>query len=43
MRPESAAFMWDARNAADRIGTFIAGLTRDDYLADALRRSAVER
>lgn len=43
MRPESAAFLWDVRHAADRIGTFITGLTKDDYLVDELRRSAVER
>lgn len=43
MRPEAAAFLWDVRNAADRIGTFIDGLTKDEYLVDELRRSAVER
>jgi uncharacterized protein with HEPN domain len=43
MRPEAAAFLWDVRTAADRIGAFIAGLTADQYLSDELRRSAVER
>lgn len=43
MRPEAAAFLWDVRNAADRISAFIGGLTQDEYLADELRRSAVER
>ena len=43
MRPESAAFLWDVRGAADSIASFIAGLDQDVYLADALRRSAVER
>lgn len=43
MRPEAAAFLWDVRNAADRVGAFIEGVTRDEYLGDELRRSAVER
>lgn len=43
MRPESAAFLWDVRGAADSIAAFIDGLDEDQYLADALRRSAVER
>src|SRR4051794_31888214 len=43
MQPEAAAFLWDVRNAADRIATFITGMTVEDYLADELRRSAVER
>lgn len=43
MQPESAAFLWDVRGAADSIAVFIDGLDEHDYLADALRRSAVER
>ncbi|HAS32268.1 MAG TPA: hypothetical protein DEA59_04880 [Microbacterium sp.] len=43
MRPESAAFLWDVRDAADRIGSFIDGLTIETYVSDDLRRSAVER
>jgi len=42
MRPESAAFRRDVRHVADPIGTFIAGLTKDDYLVDESRRSAME-
>ncbi|BDZ65562.1 ribonuclease HepT family protein [Agromyces mangrovi Wang et al. 2018] len=43
MRPESAAFLWDVRNAADRIAAFIAGMSAEEYFGDDLRRSAVER
>lgn len=43
MRPEAAAYLWDARNAADRIASFIDGISGDAYLSDELRRSAVER
>ena len=43
MRPESAAHLWDVQEAAERIASFIAGLTRDSYIADDLHRSAVER
>lgn len=43
MRPEAAAFLWDVRRASEQIAEFIAGLDEDAYLADSLRRSAVER
>jgi len=43
MRPESAAHLWDAREAARRVTEFIDGLDESRYLADPLRRSAVER
>ncbi|MAM53921.1 MAG: hypothetical protein CMH35_03580 [Microbacterium sp.] len=43
MRPEAAAFLWDVRNAADRVSSFIEGVTQGEYLGDDLRRSAVER
>jgi len=43
MRPESAALLWDVRAAAERIGTFVSGLTEATYRADELRKSAVER
>lgn len=43
MRPESPGLLWDARDAANRIATFIEGLDEDSYARDALRRSAVER
>lgn len=43
MRPESPAYLWDARDAARRIGEFVAGKTLAVYEADPLLRSAVER
>lgn len=43
MQPEAGALLWDARRAADLIGTFITGRTWSDYLDDAMLRSAVER
>lgn len=43
MRPDSAALLWDVRNAALRIAEFSQGLDGASYAADDLRRSAVER
>jgi len=43
MRPEAAALLWDVRRATEQIAEFISGLDEDAYLADSLRRSAVER
>ena len=43
MQPESAAFLWDVPAAGMRITTFADGLTAASYVADALRKSAVER
>jgi len=43
MRPESRKYLWDAREAAQRLQTFTAGQSLDDYLRSALLRSAVER
>ena len=43
MRPESAALLWDVGAAAERIGTFVSGLTEASYREDELRTSAVER
>lgn len=43
MQPESAALLWDARAAAERIATFVSGLTEATYRNDELRKSAVER
>lgn len=39
----AAKYLWDARRAAERIARFTAGRGRDDYLADEMLRSAVER
>ena len=43
MRREPRAYLWDAREAADAILEFTHGLCLDDYLADRMLRSAVER
>jgi uncharacterized protein with HEPN domain len=43
MAPEAAKYLWDAQAAALRIQRFIQGKTFDDYLADELLRSGVER
>lgn len=43
MQPESAALLWDVRGAAERIATFVSGLTEASYREDELRKSAVER
>lgn len=40
---QAAKYLWDARRAAERIARFVAGRDRDDYLADEMLRSAVER
>lgn len=39
----SAKYLWDARRAAERVARFTAGRGFDEYLADELLRSAVER
>lgn len=43
MRPESPAFLWDARRAAGFIQQFVAGHLLADYVGDVLLKSAVER
>lgn len=43
MRPESRKLLWDALQAAERIGRFIANKHFEDYCADEQLRSAVER
>lgn len=43
MQHEAAALLWDARRAAELIREFIAGKTWDDYNADPMTSSAVER
>ena len=43
MQPEATALLWDVRHAAERIARFIDGIDEQGYLADELRRSAVER
>jgi uncharacterized protein with HEPN domain len=43
MNPESRERVRHALDACDAIAAFISGRTRDDYLAQAMLRSAVER
>jgi uncharacterized protein with HEPN domain len=43
MHVDANKLLWDAQHAADRVSRFTAGKTFDDYLADELLRSAVER
>lgn len=40
---QAAKYLWDARRAAERIARFTAGRSYEDYLADEMLRSAVER
>lgn len=43
MPRDSRTYLWDARRAADLITSFAAGKSFDEYLADDLLRSGVER
>ena len=43
MQPRSAALLWDLATAAKRIQGFIGGKGWDEYDADLLLRSGVER
>lgn len=43
MPHDPRAFLWDARDAATAVAGFIQGRSRDEYLADRMLRSAVER
>jgi len=43
MERDPRAYLWDAREAADAIAAFAQGRTLDDYLADRMLRSAIER
>ncbi|MFN0106700.1 MAG: DUF86 domain-containing protein [Bryobacteraceae bacterium] len=43
MQAESSKYLWDAARAADRVAEFVAGKTFDDYVGNAMLRSAVER
>jgi uncharacterized protein with HEPN domain len=42
-REAAAKYLWDARDAAERIARFTAGRSFADYLADEMLRAAVER
>lgn len=43
MQREARKYLYDIRQAAARIAEFTAGRSIDDYLADVMLRSAVER
>jgi uncharacterized protein with HEPN domain len=43
MPPDRRKYLWDALAAADLISTFSDGKSLDDYQADPMLRSAVER
>lgn len=43
MDRDPRAYLWDARDSADAIAEFVTGRTLNDYLADRMLRSAVER
>lgn len=43
MHADARKLLWDARQAADRVARFTHGKTFDDYRADDLLRSGVER
>ena len=43
MDHDPRAYLWDARKSADAIAEFVRGRTFDDYAADLMLRSAVER
>jgi len=43
MQPDSRKYLWDAAGAADRVVEFVADRTFEDYAANAMLRSAVER
>jgi uncharacterized protein with HEPN domain len=43
MDRDPRAFLWDAKDSADAITEFVRGRTLDDYVADRMLRSAVER
>ena len=43
MHADARKLLWDARQAADRDARFTHGKTFDDYRADDLLRSGVER
>jgi uncharacterized protein with HEPN domain len=38
-----SAYLWDMREAARNVGRFVGVKTREEYLADDLTKSAVER
>lgn len=43
MKRDPRMYLWEAREAADNIASFVRDRTLDDYLRDLMLRSAVER
>ncbi|MCB0926056.1 MAG: DUF86 domain-containing protein [Microthrixaceae bacterium] len=43
MQPDPRTYLWDAREAASNVAAFVAGRSWEDYEADLMLRSAVER
>jgi uncharacterized protein with HEPN domain len=43
MRRDPRAYLWDVREAADAIPSFMLGRSFTDYAEDLMFRSAVER
>jgi uncharacterized protein with HEPN domain len=43
MERDPRSFLWDARDSADTILRFVAGVSEEQYLADDMLRAAVER
>ena len=43
MRRDARVYLWDARAAVEQILEFTRGRSLEDYLGDAMLRSAVER
>ena len=43
MDRDPRAYLWDVRESADAITQFVAGRTFEEYVADRMLRSAVER
>jgi len=43
MERDPRAYLWDAKKSADAIAEFVRGRTFDDYAANSMLRSAVER
>ncbi|MGH9077244.1 MAG: HepT-like ribonuclease domain-containing protein [Acidimicrobiales bacterium] len=43
MRRDPRTLLWDARRAAGQVKSFVDGRSREDYEADVMLRSAVER
>jgi uncharacterized protein with HEPN domain len=43
LQRDARSFLWDVRESAEAIATFIRGRTFEDYTKDLMLRSAVER